>query len=98
MLLARDMRRPHGWRGEWSEKFGAHERTRRSEHVRERSVKPSAQPTLVRTQHLPPRKSPGQAWFHLILPTGLGERCATPLQWPGLLQRVSIGPGHSDEP
>ena len=25
-----------------------------------RPVKPSAQPTLVRTQHLPPRKTPGQ--------------------------------------
>src|ERR1022692_2854942 len=28
---------------------------------RERSVKPSAQPTLVRTQHLPPGEIPAQA-------------------------------------
>jgi hypothetical protein len=36
-------------------------------------VKPSAKPTLVRTQHLPPSKTQGQAWFHVILPVGWGN-------------------------
>src|SRR5713101_7974825 len=33
---------------------------------RERSVKPSAQPTLVRTQHLPPAKVAGHDWYAKI--------------------------------
>ena len=33
-------------------------RNRRSGRIWEMPVKPSAQPTLVRTQHLPPRKTP----------------------------------------
>jgi len=36
---------------------------RRSGYILEISVKPSAQPTLVRTQHLPPRKFAGQRQF-----------------------------------
>ena len=37
---------------------------------RERSVKPSAQPTLVRTQHLPPHISPAQAVCGQIIAAG----------------------------
>src|SRR5258708_22139269 len=35
---------------------------------RERSVKPSAQPTLVRTQHLPPAEVAGHGWYAKIAP------------------------------
>src|SRR5580692_9168050 len=40
---------------------------------RERSVKPSAQPTLVRTQHLPPAQTPGQRVVSGPLPQRSGE-------------------------
>ena len=40
--------------GEYLVKFCSRSRIRSSGHVWRRSVKPSAQPTLVRTQHLPP--------------------------------------------
>jgi hypothetical protein len=42
------------------------------------SVKPSAQPTLVRTQHLPPRKTAGQSWFHGRCGCAKRERCFKP--------------------
>src|SRR5215472_9708449 len=40
------------------------------EIVGRRPVKPSAQPTLVRTQHLPPRETPGHRWFAVIRRAG----------------------------
>src|SRR5216683_3569105 len=42
------------------------------------SVKPSAQPTLVRTQHLPPAKVAGHDWYPKI---------ARPLKVSGVLNR-----------
>src|SRR5260370_27164099 len=45
---------------------------------RERSVKPSAQPTLVRTQHLPPAEVAGHDWYAKI---------ARPLKASGVLHR-----------
>jgi hypothetical protein len=58
-----------------------------------RSVKPSAQPTLVRTQHLPPHKSPGHIRCKVIwasqLPRGWLPDCSLASDrsscgvWPG---------------
>jgi hypothetical protein len=44
--------------GKYARNLPAKVRLRRSWRCGARSVKPSAQPTLVRTQHLPPRKTP----------------------------------------
>lgn len=41
-------------------------------------VKPSAQPTLVRTQHLPPGKTPRSEALSVSRKRANGERCATP--------------------
>jgi hypothetical protein len=56
---------------------------RRSGSLLEMPVKPSAQPTLVRTQHLPPVKSQVGACFCLAAAAG-GERCVTPPAGPAL--------------
>ncbi len=43
-----------------------------------RSLKPSAQPTLVRTQHLPPRKTAGHSWFKGRCGCSKRKRCFKP--------------------
>jgi len=45
---------------------GCIRRLPRSQRCRQRSVKPSAQPTLVRTQHLPPAEVAGHDWYAKI--------------------------------
>jgi hypothetical protein len=51
--------------------------SRRSDIILEMPVKPSAQPTLVRTQHLPPRKPQVGACFRLAAGSGEGAVCHT---------------------
>src|SRR5215472_7897229 len=61
--LATDQKAAPRGVGEHADSYRLHARHRRSQGAsqtpRRWSAKPSAQPTLVRTQHLPPGKTPG---------------------------------------